>query len=78
MVEADADRELELAVLSGQGIVLYDVPREPGPMRPLLTLASDQDWWDVVAGDFDGDGVEDLAAVPLAENGTLRVLWGRR
>jgi hypothetical protein len=75
-LNADADRELELAVLSGHGIVLFNVPREPGPLQPLLTLASDQEWWDVAAGDFDGDGIEDLAAVAAVHDGALRVFWG--
>jgi hypothetical protein len=69
----DDDRQLEMAVLYEFDLRLYDIDLTTGELSLLRSYKFDEDEVaSLEAGDFDGNGVEDLAVVGTA----LNIFWG--
>ncbi len=73
-LNADADPELELATgsIDDTSIRLFDLDFTTGEVSEIRTLRASSSVNHLVAGDFDGDGVEDLAV----SNDQLEIFWG--
>lgn len=69
LLNADADADLELATISPLGGSLFDIDPKARALRVLATLPGpaglppDTDFTAIRAGDFDGDGVDDLVVM---------------
>ncbi len=69
LLNADADSDLELAAITPAGASLSDLDPEARSLHVLATLPGpaglpeDTDFTAIRAGDFDGDGVDDVAVM---------------
>ncbi len=76
-IQADADRQDELAVVFADRVSLFDVDDLAAPSELPVTLVGPA--VRVAAADLDGDGVLDLAiasAPTTMSEGTLQIFWG--
>jgi hypothetical protein len=71
-VDGDARLELCVAQRGGRTLALYDLDFQSFAAKPLLELATQGAIADLVVGDFDGNGVADLAVT----SDRLEIFWG--
>jgi hypothetical protein len=83
-LNADADRQLELALATDAGVLIADLAFDPTTGQPTGQLAgvlagpplgsSDGQLRSLVLGDFDADGVDDLALSRTSDGAVLVAL----